>query len=352
MKTGKKLLLGAFEWWCGIRARGPALIAGLVLVGWLTGCGRSDRAAGGAQGEAAGARPRIAVVISTLNNPWFVVLAETAKARAEELGYAVTVFDSQNDTAKEAAHFENIIAGGYKAILFNPTDANGSIANVRKAKAAGIPVFCMDREINATDLAVAQILSDNYSGAVAIGQYFVKVVGTNAKYAELLGIVGDNNTWNRSRGFHSVVDRYPGLKMVAQQSAEFDRAKGLQVMEAILQAHPDIEAVFCGNDAMAMGAYQALVAAGKDKQVKVFGFDGAEDVVKLIAEGKIAATGMQFPRTMARMAAEFAHQYLNGKRDFQQKVPVPVELVTPENVGRYTGYGRREDTAAAAAHPE
>ena len=157
----------------------------------------------------------------------------------------------------------------------------------------------------------------------------------------MLGIVGDNNTWNRSKGFHSVVDRFPGLKMVAQQSADFDRAKGLEVFEAILQKNPDLKAVFCGNDAMAMGAYQALVAAGKDKQVKVFGFDGADDVVKLIAEGKIAATGMQFPKLMAQKAAEYADEYLKGKRDFQQKIPVKVDLVTPANVGKYGDFGKK-----------
>jgi ribose transport system substrate-binding protein len=287
------------------------------------------------------AKGKIAVVISTLNNPWFVVLADTAKTRATELGYDATIFDSQNDTAKEAANFENIIASGYKAILFNPTDANGSVANVQKAKAAGVPVFCIDREINSTNAAVSQMLSDSYSGCVKLGQYFVKTVGQAGEYAELLGIVGDNNTWNRSKGFHSVVDRYPGLKMVAQQSGEFDRAKGLEVMESILQAHPNIKAVFCGNDAMAMGAYQALVTAGKDKQVKVFGFDGADDVVKMIAEGKITATGMQFPKTMARKSAEFADEYIKGKRDFPQKVPVPVELVTRENVDKYGDYGKK-----------
>ena len=287
-------------------------------------------------------KEKIAVVISTLNNPWFVVLGETAKARAIELGYDATIFDSQNDTAKEASHFENIIASGYKAILFNPTDANGSVANVQKAKAAGIPVFCIDREINSTNAATSQILSDSYSGCVKLGQYFVKTVGKEGEYAELLGIVGDNNTWNRSKGFHSVVDRYPGLKMVAQQSGEFDRAKGLEVMESILQAHPDIKAVFCGNDAMAMGAYQALVTAGKDKQVKVFGFDGADDVVKSIAEGKIIATGMQFPKMMARKSAEFVDEYIKGKRDFPQKVPVPVKLVTQENVSKFGDYGKKQ----------
>ena len=289
----------------------------------------------------AASKGKIAVVVSTLNNPWFVVLGETAKARAIELGYDATVFDSQNDTAKEAAHFENIIAGGYKAIIFNPTDANGSIANVEKAKAAGIPVFCIDREINSTNAATAQMLSDSYSGCVKLGQYFVKTVGKEGEYAEILGIVGDNNTWNRSKGFHSVVDRYPGLKMVAQQSGEFDRAKGLEVMESILQAHPDIKAVFCGNDAMALGAHQALVAANKVDQVKVFGFDGADDAVKLIAEGQMTATGMQFPKTMARQAAEFADQYINGKRDFAQKIPVPVEMVTKDNVSKYGDYGKK-----------
>ena len=287
------------------------------------------------------AKAKIAVVISTMNNPWFVVLGETAKARAIELGYEATIFDSQNDTAKEAAHFENLIAGGYKAVLFNPTDANGSIANVEKAKAAGVPVFCIDREINSTNAATAQRLSDSYSGCVKLGQLFVKTVGKEGEYAELLGIVCDNNTWNRSKGFHSVTDRFPGLKMVAQQSGEFDRAKGLEVMEAILQAHPNIKGVFCGNDAMAMGAYQALVTAGKADAVKVFGFDGADDVVKSIAEGKIVATGMQFPKKMAQQSAEFADEYIKGKRDFAQKIPVPVEIVTKENVGKYGDYGKK-----------
>jgi ribose transport system substrate-binding protein len=283
---------------------------------------------------------KIAVVISTLNNPWFVILGNTAKQKAEELGYKAVIFDSQNDAAKESSNFDDIIASGYKAILFNPTDAKGSISNVKAAKAAGIPVFCMDREIDANNLAVSQILSDNYSGAVLIGQYFVKKLKGKGKYVELLGLVGDNNTWNRSKGFHSVVDNYPGLKMVAQQSADFDRNKAMEVLESILQVHPDINAVFCGNDAMAMGAYQAVRAAGKEGKILIFGFDGAADVIKAIKEGKIEATGMQFPRVMAQKAAEFANQYINGKRDFSEKVPVAVELVTKDNVQNYIAYGK------------
>jgi ribose transport system substrate-binding protein len=284
----------------------------------------------------------MAVVISTLNNPWFVVLGEAAKGRATELGYEAIIFDSQNDNAKEADHFDNIIASGYRAILFNPTDADGSIANVEKARKAGIPTFCMDREINSSTAAVTQILSDNYSGCVALGQYFVKKLNKKGTYVELLGLVGDNNTWNRSRGFHSVVDQYPGLLMVAQQSADFDRNKAMEVLESILQAHPTIDAVFCGNDAMAMGAYQAVAAAGKTDRIQIFGFDGARDVIDAIRDGKIAATGMQFPKVMAQKAAEFADQYLKGRKDFEQKIPVAVELVTRENIAAYTAYGKNE----------
>jgi ABC-type sugar transport system substrate-binding protein len=286
-------------------------------------------------------KKKMAVVVSTLNNPWFVFLAETAAAKANALGYEARIFDSQNNTVLESDHFENILVAEFDAILFNPTDANGSVANVQKAKAAGIPVFCMDREINSPDAATSQILSDSYSGSVAIGKYFTQQLNKKGNYVEILGIVGDNNTWARSKGFHSVVDNYPGLKMVAQQSADFDRNKALEVMESILQAHPGIDAVFCGNDGMAMGAYQALAAAGKADKVKVFGFDGAEDVITAINENKVAATGMQFPKVMAEKAAEFADQYIKGKRDFPQKIPVAVELVTQKNIGDYIAYGKK-----------
>ncbi|QDV42845.1 D-ribose-binding periplasmic protein precursor [Stieleria neptunia] len=310
----------------------------------LTSAGCSSQPASNESSSAEADEPKkIAVIVSTLNNPWFVVLGETARDRADELGYEANMFDSQNDTAKEAEHFDNVIAAGYSAILFNPTDADGSIANVKRATEAGIPVFCIDREINSTDAATTQLLSDNYSGCVELGKYFVEKVGEKGKYVELLGLVGDNNTWNRSKGFHRVVDRYEGLEMVAQQSADFDRNKALEVMESILQSHGDLNAVFCGNDAMAMGAYQALLAADKADQVKVFGYDGSEDVIKSISEGKIAATVMQYPKVMAKASAEYAHEYLaNGKRDFEQKIPVGVDLVSQENIDDFIGYGKKE----------
>jgi len=303
----------------------------LTLLIFTVGTGLS-----GCKNNKAADSPRhMAVIISTLNNPWFVVLAESAAERARELGYEATIFDSQNNSAKEAEHFDNVIAMGYSAILFNPTDADGSVLNVKRAKEAGIPTFCMDREINSRDAAVTQLLSDNFTGCVKLGQYFVRQMNKKGNYIEILGLVGDNNTWNRSNGFHSVVDEFPELKMVAQQSADFDRNKAMDVMETIMQANRNIDAVFCGNDAMAMGAYQAVLAAGKADRIKVFGFDGANDAVKGVAQGKIAATVMQFPVLMARTSADLADRYIQGDRDFSSKTPVEVILITPENVEQY-----------------
>ncbi|WP_209402750.1 D-ribose ABC transporter substrate-binding protein [Pseudozobellia sp. WGM2] len=304
----------------------PILIASLVLLVWS--CRDSDK----------NETKKMAVVVSTLNNPWFVVLGESAAERSRELGYEATIFDSQNNTAKEAEHFENLIAAGFDAILFNPTDADGSVSNVNRAKQAGIPTFCMDREVNSLDGPVTQIISDSFSGCVELGQYFVRQLNKKGKYVELLGLVGDNNTWNRSKGFHSVVDHFPELEMVSQQSADFDRSKAMEVLESVLQSNPDIDAVFCGNDAMAMGAYQALVAAGKADSVKVFGFDGAEDVMNAIGDNKITATAMQSPKFMARTAAELADKYLKGERDMSKKMPIAVEVVTKENISEFGAY--------------
>lgn len=280
-------------------------------------------------------KPKIAVVVSTLNNPWFVMLAESAAGNARKLGYEAKIFDSQNNPAIESDNFENLISSGYDAILLNPTDSDGSISSILKAKTAGIPVFCMDREVNADDAATSQILSDNYSGCVSIGIEFVKELKEKGNYVEIIGLVGDNNTWARSKGFHSVVDKFPNLKMVAQQSGNFDRTKAMEVLETIMQANPDIDAVFCGNDAMAMGAFQALQAAGKEYKVKIFGFDGAGDVIEKIREKKIVATGMQFPKVMAQTAAQYADEYFKGRRVFPQRVPVEVELINAANIKDY-----------------
>lgn len=287
-----------------------------------------------AEPSASTGAPKVAVVVSTLSNPWFVVLANSARDRAKALGYEATIFDSKNDLAQETAAFEKIIAEGYRAVLLNAIDAKGSIDNVRQAGKAGIPVFCMDRVIAATDAAVSQVVSNNYGGCVMLGEYFISQLGEKGSYIELLGLAGDTNTWSRSKGFHSTVDKYPEMKMVAQVPADFDRAKAEELLGALLKQHPNVSAVFCGNDAMALGAYDAVQAAGMSNKVKVFGFDGADEVVKSVAKDGIAATVMQFPNRIATTAAEYADQHIKGKK-VDARITVPVELVTRHTVRKF-----------------
>ncbi len=316
----------------------------VLLLGWLLLVATGILTAS-CKGKARHEKKKVAIVISTMNNPWFVVLGQAAQQKAEALGYETTIFDSQNNPSKEAEHFDNIISSGYAAVLFNPTDAEGSTVNAKAAMRAGIGVFCMDRELNDPEASVTQILSDNYSGCITLGQYFVETMKAahplgDINYVEILGLVGDNNTWARSKGFHSVVDCFGDFHMLAQQTGEFDQNKAMEVMESMMQAHPDIQAVFCGNDAMAMGAYQAILGAGKSGTIKVFGFDGADDAVNAIREGKIEATGMQFPKTIAETAAELAYRHDNSQEKLPHKLPVAVELVTAENVSHYGHFGR------------
>jgi ABC-type sugar transport system substrate-binding protein len=305
--------------------------AALCTLALLAGCNSGTPGTG-----AKAAQPRrVAIVVSTLDNPYFVILANTAAQEAQRLGYRATIFDSQDDPAKEASTFENVIAAGYSAVLLNATDDEGSVGNAMMAMHAHIPVFTMDRAIQSDQATVTQVVSDNYVGAVEVGQYFVRQLQGHGRYVELLGLVGDNNTWIRSNGFHSVVGRYPGLKMVAQQSADFDRSRALSVMDSILQAHPDIDAVFCDNDTMALGAYQALLAAHLDHAVRVFGFDGSADGVAAVEAGHLDATAMQYPALIARLAAQFADKYLRGERNLPPRMLVAVSLVTRPNVARF-----------------
>ena len=210
-----------------------------------------------------------------------------------------------------------------------------AIAAVQKAKDAGIPVFLVDREITQEGIAVAQIVSNNYQGATLAGEYFVEQMGEAGKYVELTGKDSDTNAQVRSQGYHDVIDEYPDMEMVAQQTANWSQTEGFDVMETILQANPDIKGVIAGNDTMALGAQAALIAAGRD-DVIVVGFDGSDDAIASIVAGELDATALQPVAEMANQAVIQADAYIkNGKSDLPEKQSIDMVLLTPENAGNY-----------------
>ncbi|WP_203245865.1 ribose ABC transporter substrate-binding protein RbsB [Sporosarcina beigongshangi] len=259
--------------------------------------------------------------ISTLNNPFFVTLSDGAKAQAEEMGAKLTVVDAQDDAAKQASDVEDLIQQGVDLILINPTDSEAVVATVQSANDAGIPVITVDRSSEGGEV-VSHIASDNKAGGILAGQYMVSLLGDGAKVAELEGIAGSSAARDRGAGFNEIAGGK--LDVVAKQTANFNRAEGLTVMENILQANPDIVGVFAHNDEMALGALEAIEAAGKD--ITVIGFDATDDAVKSVEDGKLAGTVAQKPELIGKKAVEAAVQSLKGET-VEASIPVELELI-------------------------
>ncbi len=285
----------------------------------------------GAAGGAAAKSKLIVIITPSHANPFFKSEADGAKAKAEELGYEALTLVHDDDANKQNELFDTAIARGAAAIILDNAGADATIAAVKKAKAAGIPSFLIDREINETGAAVSQIVSNNYQGAKLGGEEFVALMGEKGNYVELVGKESDTNAGIRSQGYHDVIDQYPDLKMVARQSANWSQTEAFEKMESIIQANPDIKGVICGNDTMAMGAMAALKAAGKG-DVIVVGFDGSNDVRDSILAGDIKATVLQPAYRIAQMAVEQADKYLKeGKTGLEEKQLMDCVLINKDN---------------------
>ncbi len=281
----------------------------------------------------ASAADLIAIITPSHDNPFFKAEAEGAQKRAEDLGYDTLVLVHDDDPNKQNQLFDTAIARGAKAIILDNAGADATVAPVRRAKEAGIPSFLIDREIKETGIAVSQIVSNNYQGAQLGAEEFVKLMGEAGKYAELLGREADTNAGIRSAGYHDVIDQYPDLEMVAQQSANWSQTEAYEKMETILQANPEIKGVISGNDTMAMGAWAALKAAGRT-DVIVVGFDGSNDVRDSILEGGIKATVLQPAYRQAQIAVEQADQYLKtGSTGQDEKQLMDCVLINGSNAG-------------------
>lgn len=259
--------------------------------------------------------------ISTLNNPFFVTLNEGAEAKAKELGATLTVVDAQDNASKQASDVEDLIQQEVDLIMINPVDSEAVAAAVESANAANIPVVTVDRSAAGGEV-VSHIASDNIAGGEMAAEHLISIVGEGAKVAELEGVPGSSAARERGEGFNNIAaDK---LDIVAKQTANFNRAEGLSVMENLLQANPDITGVFTHNDEMALGALQAIEASGKD--IAVVGFDATEDAVKAVEEGRLAGTVAQKPGMIGEMAVEAAVQSLDGK-EVEASIPVELELI-------------------------
>ncbi|MCL7765701.1 ribose ABC transporter substrate-binding protein RbsB [Pasteurella multocida] len=268
------------------------------------------------------AKETIALAVSTLDNPFFVTLKDGAQKKADELGYKLVVLDSQNDPAKELANVEDLTVRGVKVLLINPTDSEAVVNAVKMANRNKIPVITLDRGAVAGDV-VSHIASDNVAGGKMAGDFIAEKLGAGAKVIQLEGIAGTSAARERGEDFKQAIDAHK-FDVLASQPADFDRTKGLNVMENLLASKGDVKAVFAQNDEMALGALRAINAA--NKKVLVVGFDGTDDGVKAVQTGKMAATIAQQPDLIGALGVVTADKVLKGEK-VEAKIPVDLKVI-------------------------
>lgn len=259
--------------------------------------------------------------VSTLNNPFFVTLTEGARKAATENNVELVVVDAGDDAAKQTSDIEDLVSRNVGVLIVNPVDSDAVAPAVKSAMSQGIKVIAVDRGVNGVDVD-CQIASDNVAGARRATEYLMELVGEGAKVAELQGVPGASATIDRGAGFHQVADQ--SLQVAASQTANFNRAEGMTVMENILQSDGTIKGVFAHNDEMALGAVEAVAASGKD--IKIVGFDATDDAQKAVKDGKMAATVAQKPDKMGETAIGTAVKIMAGET-VEKSIPVEVELI-------------------------
>jgi erythritol transport system substrate-binding protein len=306
--------------------RTVALVAALAM-SMGAGCRRADHR-----------KKLIAIIVPSEDNPYFKAEADAASARALQLGYRVRVDAHDDDAYTQDNLVEAAIASNAAALILDNAGADASIAAVRRATRAGIAVFLIDREIDRTGIAKAQIISDNDQGARLVAAEFARAMGEKGDYAELLGRESDTNAQIRTKGFHAVLDKYAELKLVAAQSANWSQSEAFEKTEIILQAHGEITGIIAGNDTMALGAVAAVKSAGL-AHVVITGFDGSPDAVEAIRRGELQATALQPAVYISRLAVDEADRFLKaGSTGKPEKQIVPCDLVTAANAGDYSNF--------------
>lgn len=273
------------------------------------------------------------IIVNDPSNPYWRVEGEDAAKEAKKLGYKPKVVAHKGDTNTERHQIDTAIANHSAALILDPADADGSIGSVKKAIQAGIPVFIVNAEINQKGLAKAQLVANNAQGAALGAQEWVKQVGDKGDYVELMGPHSDNNAQTRANGYKTVLSQYPDLKKSASQVADWDRTKGHDKMQGMLQSHSDIKGLISGNDDMALGAISALKKAGKLDDVIVGGFDGSPDAVEAIKKGELAYTVLQPVAVFSKKAVQQADHYIKHDETSadKEKQLYDCVLVTKDN---------------------
>ncbi len=311
------------------RILGPVLAAAIAL----TGCSRSDSPAPSAAGQDAAGQLVIGVSLLNLSSEFIVMLNQALEAKAKELGVRLIVNDAQRSAERQVQQVENFIAQRVNAIILNPCEVEASSPAVTKALASGIPIVNVNSETKAAPSAFVGS-RDEESARLAM-EHIAERLGGRGQVAMMQGFLGQAAQIKRDQGARQVLSRFPELKLVADQTAEWDRAKAMTLMENWIQAHGSkLNAVFAHNDEMGLGAVLALEQARMKDRVIVVSVDAIADALRAVKEGRLDATVFQDARGQGSAAVETAVKIARGQ-PCETQVLIPFYLVTKTNVDEF-----------------
>ena len=283
--------------------------------------------------------PTVALIMKTLNNPFFIDMQKGAEEAAERLSVNLIVQAAERevDVEKQMQIIENLIQRKVDAICVSPSGSKEIVPAIVKANKANIPVLIVDTRVDAETLQeagariAAFIGSDNVEGGRIAGEHIVKKLGGQGKVAVLEGIPGHETGDARLKGFHQAVDHESGIEIVVSQTANWERDQGFNVFQNILQSNPEVQALFACNDMMALGAIEAIAAARKSGEIIVVGFDAVEDARESIQKGEMEGSIAQYPSAMGKLAVETAVDIINGQT-VSEFISTKIELITKEKL--------------------
>lgn len=281
--------------------------------------------------------PRIGLVVKAAANPFWLELKEGAERAAKELGVQLVYMApvKETDVAEQLKMVEDLIQMKVDGIVIAPNDPWAIVPAIEQAQKAGIPVVTVDTR-SATMVETVCVQTDNVKGAKIAGEYVAKTLGGKGQAAVIATILGVQIGRDRFNGFCEALNPYKAIEVVSVQQGYCERPRAMAVTENILQAHPNVDAIFSANDEQVFGVIQAVQGAGKLGKVLIIGFDGVQEALREIKAGRLSATIKQFPDKMGYIGVKtMADLVRNPSMSLPKIIDTGVELITKENVDKY-----------------
>ncbi len=278
--------------------------------------------------------PRFALMMSHMSNAFTIELSDAVKAKAEELGVAVTVFDGEQDVSKQISQVESAINQGYAGIMIEPASVDGIKTAADAARKAGIPLITVNQKISNQDLASAFVGANPVEGGELEMRTAAKDIGGSGNVAFLLGPLGSDAQIGRTEGYKNVLKEFPGIQVVYEQTANWRTDEALKLVENWLQTGVELKAIVANNDGMALGALKAVEDAKLQDKIKIYGLDATPDALAAVKEGRLAATISQSTTAQGMTAMETIVKLAKGE-SVSREIIVGHTLINSENINEF-----------------